>query len=50
MLKNYLKVAFRNIFKHKAYSFLNIFGLALGMASAILILLFVFYEKSYLLK
>lgn len=47
MLKNYLKVAFRNIFKHKVYSFLNIFGLALGMASAILILLFVFYERSY---
>ncbi len=47
MLKNYLKVAFRNIFKHKVYSFLNIFGLALGLASAILILLFVFYERSY---
>ena len=47
MLKNYLKVAFRNIFKHKVYSFLNIFGLALGMASAILILLFVFYERNY---
>jgi putative ABC transport system permease protein len=47
MLKNYLKVAFRNLFKHKAYSFINIFGLALGMASAVLILLFVRYERSY---
>jgi putative ABC transport system permease protein len=47
MLRNYLKVALRNLFKHKAYSFLNIFGLALGMASAILILLFVRYERSY---
>ena len=47
MLSNYLKVALRNLFKHKAYSFINIFGLALGMASAILILLFVRYERSY---
>jgi len=47
MLRNYLKVALRNLFKHKAYSFINIFGLALGMASAILILLFVRYERSY---
>jgi putative ABC transport system permease protein len=47
MLKNYIKVALRNLFKHKAYSFINIFGLALGMASAVLILLFVRYERSY---
>jgi putative ABC transport system permease protein len=47
MLKNYLIVAFRNIFKHKGYSFINIFGLAVGMASAILIFLFVRYERSY---
>ena len=47
MLRNYIKVAFRNLFKHKAYSFINIFGLALGMASAVLILLFVRYERSY---
>ncbi len=47
MLRNYLKVALRNLFKHKAYSFINIFGLALGMASAVLILLFVRYERSY---
>jgi putative ABC transport system permease protein len=47
MLKNYIKIALRNLFKHKAYSFINIFGLALGMGSAILILLFVRYEQSY---
>jgi len=47
MLKNYLIVALRNIFKHKGYSFINIFGLGLGMASAVLIFLFVRYERSY---
>jgi putative ABC transport system permease protein len=44
---NYLKVAFRNLLKHKAYSFINVFGLAVGMASAVLILLFVRYERSF---
>jgi putative ABC transport system permease protein len=47
MLKNYLTVALRNIFKHKGYSFINIAGLAVGMASAVLIFLFVRYERSY---
>jgi putative ABC transport system permease protein len=47
MFKNYLKIAFRNIIRHKAYSFINITGLALGMASCILISLFVRYELSY---
>lgn len=47
MLKNYLKIAFRNIVKHKGYSFLNVTGLALGMAICILILLFVRDELSY---
>jgi putative ABC transport system permease protein len=47
MLSNYLKVALRNIFKYKAYSFINIFGLAVGITSAVLILLFVRYERSF---
>ncbi len=47
ILKNYIKVAIRNLFKHKVYSFINIFGLALGMASTVLIFLFVRYERSY---
>jgi putative ABC transport system permease protein len=47
MLKNYLKIAFRNIIHHKAYSIINISGLAIGMASSILILLWVQNELSY---
>jgi putative ABC transport system permease protein len=47
MLKNYLKIAFRNILRHKAYSLINVSGLAIGMASSILILLWVQNELSY---
>jgi len=46
MIKNYLKIAFRHIRRHKAYSILNITGLALGMACCILILLWVQDELS----
>ena len=47
MLKNYLTIALRNILRHKTYSFINITGLAVGMAAFILILLFVGHELSY---
>ncbi len=47
MIKNYLKTAFRIITRNKAYSFLNIIGLATGMAACLLILLYVQYELSY---
>lgn len=47
MLKNYLKIAFRNILRNKLYSFLNIAGLAIGMAACVLILLWVSNELSY---
>ena len=47
MFKNYLKVAWRHIVLHKGYSFLNIFGLAVGMAACLLILLFIKDELSY---
>ncbi len=47
MFKNYLKIALRNLKVHKAYSFINIFGLAIGMACFILIILWVQYELSY---
>ena len=47
MLKNYLKIAWRNIRKNKAFSFINIFGLAIGMACAGLIFLWVEDELSY---
>lgn len=47
MLRNYLKVALRNLRRHKGFSFINIFGLAIGMACSILILLWVKDELSY---
>jgi len=47
MIRNYLKIALRNIKRHATYSILNIIGLAIGMASAILILLWVQDEWSY---
>ncbi len=47
MLKNFIKIALRNILKHKGFSFINIVGLAVGIASSILILLFVSYELGY---
>lgn len=47
MIKNYLKIAVRNISKNRLYSFINIAGLAIGMASAILILFWVQDELSY---
>ncbi len=47
MLKNYLRIAFRNIIRHKAYSLINILGLATGMACSIFILLWVQNEQSY---
>ncbi|MHB8337686.1 MAG: ABC transporter permease [Ignavibacteriaceae bacterium] len=47
MLKNYFKIALRNIFKNKVYSFINIFGLAVGLAATILILLWVMDELSF---
>ncbi|MFC2142116.1 ABC transporter permease [Acidobacteriota bacterium] len=46
MFKNYLKIALRNITKHKAYSLINISGLAIGMACTVLILLWIQDELS----
>ena len=47
MFKNYIKVAFRNLRKNKGYSFINITGLAVGIACCIAILLYVRNELSY---
>ncbi len=47
MIRNYLKVTLRNIVRHKGYAFLNIAGLALGLAGAILISLWVLDELSF---
>jgi predicted permease len=46
MIKNYFKIAFRNLWRNKGFSAINIFGLAIGMASAILILLWIQNEMS----
>lgn len=47
MLLNYLRTAFRNIRRHLGYTVINVFGLALGIASCLLIFLVVRYELGY---
>jgi putative ABC transport system permease protein len=47
MFKNYLKLAFRNLWKNKGFSAINILGLASGLAVFLLIVLYVFDEMSY---
>ncbi|MFC1554332.1 ABC transporter permease [candidate division KSB1 bacterium] len=47
MFRNYLKIFFRNVLRHKAYSFINIAGLAIGIACFLLILLYVQNEFGY---
>ncbi|SDH44560.1 ABC transporter permease [Chitinophaga filiformis] len=47
MLKNYLKIAWRNLWKNKSLSFINILGLAMGMAFITLIGLWIQYETSF---
>ncbi len=47
MFKNYLKVAFRNLWKNKGYSIVNILGLSIGLAVCLLIFLFIRYEMSF---
>lgn len=47
MIKNYFKIALRNLVKNKVYSFINIFGLATGMAVAMLIGLWIYDEVTF---
>jgi len=47
MLKNYIKIAYRNLLKNKIFSFINILGLAIGMAACLLIIHYVRFELSY---
>ena len=47
MLKNYLKIAWRNMKKSKAFSFINVFGLTIGLTCCMLIAMYLFYELSY---
>lgn len=46
MLRNYIKIAFRNLIRNKVYSFINIAGLAMGITAFLLILEYVSFEKS----
>ncbi|MGV3589489.1 MAG: ABC transporter permease [Adhaeribacter sp.] len=47
MFKNYLKIAFRNMLRHKVYSFINLFGLTVGLTCCLLITLYITNELSY---
>src|SRR5204862_8206393 len=47
MIRNYFKIAWRNMMRHKAYSGINILGLAIGIAACLVILQYVSYELSY---
>ena len=47
MIKNYFKIAFRNLIHHKAFAAINVAGLAIGMACSIFIFLWVTNELSY---
>src|SRR5687768_3399191 len=47
MFKNYFRTAYRNLLRHKAFSFINIAGLTLGLTACLLIGLFVYDELQY---
>ncbi len=47
MIRNYLKIALRNIIKHKLHSLINILGLAIAIACCLLLVLFILHELSY---
>jgi putative ABC transport system permease protein len=47
MLKNYLKIAFRNLWRHRVFSMINLIGLTVGITAFFLILLYVKFELSY---
>ena len=47
MLKNYFKIAIRNLMKNKVFSFINIFGLSIGLTCCMLIALYIVHELSY---
>lgn len=47
MIRNYFKIAWRNLWKNKLYSMINIAGLAIGIGACLLIFLFVRYESTY---
>ena len=47
MLKNYIKIALRNLYRNKIYSLINILGLAIGLAATITLFLYIRFELSY---
>lgn len=47
MLKNYIKIAYRNLLKNKLYAFINVGGLSLGIATTVLLSLWVYNEFTY---
>ena len=47
MIQNYLKIAWRNLLRHKSFSLINILGLSAGIAACIVIFLYVQYELTY---
>ena len=47
MIANYWNSTYRNLMKRKGFSFINVFGLAVGMACALLILTYVTFEFSF---
>ena len=47
MLKNYLKIAFRNLLNNKGYTAINVFGLGLGLATCLLIVLYISDELRF---
>ena len=47
MIKNYFKIAFRNLWRNKGFSAINILGLAIGITTCLIIMLFVYNELSY---
>ncbi|HEV7380333.1 MAG TPA: ABC transporter permease [Dyadobacter sp.] len=47
MIKNYIKIAWRNLLKSKLFSFINVFGLSVGMTSCMLLLMYILSETSF---
>lgn len=47
MISNYIKIAFRNLLRKKVYTFINVFGLAIGLASVLLIAVYILNELKY---
>ena len=47
MFKNYIKIAFRNILKHKVFSLINVIGLTIGLCASLIIGLMVYYEYTF---